>query len=175
MTDGDTQFVDFVQANSARLLRAAYLMTGDRHEAEDAVQTALARTYAAWHRVRNSDAYSYTRKVLANHVIDGWRRGHKGTESSTEQVPDAPTGDDMAHDVALQDWLRQALAVLSRRERTILVLRHFYDLSEAAIAKELKVSKGTVKSTNARALAKLRINATQPRPDRVATTGGQWE
>lgn len=173
MTDGDTLFVEFVRASSARLLRAAFLMTGDRHEAEDAVQTALARTYAAWHRVRSADAYSYTRKVMANHVIDGWRRGHKGIESTTDQVPEAPTSGDAAHDVALQDWLRQALGVLSRRERTILVLRHFYDLSEADIAKELKVTKGTVKSTNARALAKLRINAAQAEPDRAAMWGGE--
>src|SRR5688500_17527732 len=74
MAAGDQQFVEFVNASSARLLHAAYLLTGDRHQAEDAVQTALAKTYAAWSRVRHDDAYAYTRKVLTNHVIDAWRR-----------------------------------------------------------------------------------------------------
>ena len=74
MARGDEEFAEFVRASSARLTHAAYLLTGDRHQAEDAAQTAFTRTYAAWARVRHKDAYGYARTVLVNHVIDGWRR-----------------------------------------------------------------------------------------------------
>ncbi|WP_020674241.1 SigE family RNA polymerase sigma factor [Amycolatopsis nigrescens] len=160
MARGDEQFVEFVRASSARLLHAAYLLTGNRHQAEDATQTALARTYAAWSRVRNRDAYAYTRKVLANHVIDGWRRPI--SEHATDQPPELPVHGDLAGEVTRQRWLSEALDRLSARERTIVVLRHFFDLPEAEVADELKVSLGTVKSTNSRALAKLRISMDEP-------------
>jgi RNA polymerase sigma-70 factor (sigma-E family) len=156
-------------------MRTAYFMTGDRHQAEDAVQTALARTYAAWSRACRGDPYAYVRKVLSNHVIDGWRRPHR--EETTEAVPDRPTPGDLAHEIVQQDWLMHALGLLTRQERTIIVLRHFYDLLEADIATELKVSVGTVKSTNARALAKLRITVRatgrlEQDPDQTAVIGG---
>lgn len=157
MSRGDSQFVEFVQSNSARLLHAAYLLTGDRHQAEDAVQTALAKTYATWSRVRDQDAYGYTRRVLTNHVIDRWRRPIK--EQSHEQVPDRPVSGDLAQDVVRQEWLMRMLDGLTAKERAIIVLRHYHDLPEAEVAAELKVSVGTVKSTNSRALAKLRITA----------------
>jgi RNA polymerase sigma-70 factor (sigma-E family) len=158
MAAGDEQFVEFVRTNSTRLLHAAYLLTGDRHQAEDALQTALARTYAAWSRVRNNDAYAYTRKVLANHVIDAWRRPIK--EHATEVVPERPVKGDFAQDVTQREWLLAALDKLTGRERATVVLRHFFDLPEAEVAKELKVSVGTIKATNSRALAKLRITVT---------------
>ncbi|MFC0111069.1 SigE family RNA polymerase sigma factor [Kibdelosporangium aridum] len=156
MAAGDEQFVEFVNASSARLLHAAYLLTGDRHQAEDAVQTALAKTYAAWSRVRHDDAYAYTRKVLANHVIDAWRRPIR--EHATDEMPDQPVRGDVAQDVTQREFLLAALDTLTARERAIVVLRHFFDLPEAQVAKELKVSVGTIKTTNSRALAKLRIS-----------------
>jgi RNA polymerase sigma-70 factor (sigma-E family) len=155
MAAGDDQFVEFVRASSTRLLHAAYLLTGDRHRAEDAVQTALARTYASWSRIRHADAYAYTRKVLTNHVIDAWRRPIR--EHATDEVPDQPVRRDVAQDVVQREWLLAALGTLTGRERAIVVLRHFFDLSEADVAKELKVTVGTVKRTNSRALGKLRI------------------
>ena len=157
MSRGDRQFVEFVEANSARLLRAAHLMTGDRHQAEDAVQTALARTYASWSRVRGQDAYSYTRRVLTNLTIDRWRRPLR--EHAQETVPERPVVGDFTADHAEQEWLMGVLGGLTARERAIIVLRHYLDLPEAEVAAELKVSLGTVKSTNSRALAKLRIEA----------------
>ncbi|HEX4222758.1 MAG TPA: SigE family RNA polymerase sigma factor [Pseudonocardiaceae bacterium] len=157
MARSDPEFVEFVRASSARLHHAAYLLSGDRHQAEDDVQTALVRLYAAWPRLRRRDPFAYTRKVLANLVIDRWRRPLR--EHATEQVPERPARGDVANAVVVQDWLMRALAELSARERAIVVLRHFWDMPEADVAAELEVSLGTVKSTASRALAKMRVAA----------------
>ncbi len=71
MARGDAEFAEFARAASRRLVHAAYLITGNYHQAEDAAQTALVRTYASWSRVRDNDAYGYARSVLVNHLIDG--------------------------------------------------------------------------------------------------------
>jgi RNA polymerase sigma-70 factor (sigma-E family) len=157
MARGDEEFVEFARASSARLQHAAYLLTGDRHDAEDAVQSALARTYAAWQRVRKNDAYAYTRTVLANLVIDQWRRPVR--EYATEHLPDQVAPSDVADDVARRRWLIAALGALSPRERAVIVMRHYLDVPEADVARELELSVGTVKSLNSRGLAKLRIPA----------------
>jgi RNA polymerase sigma-70 factor (sigma-E family) len=157
MARGDDEFAEFVRASSARLTHAAYLLTGDRHQAEDAAQTAFTRTYAAWSRVRHKDAYGYARTVLVNHVIDGWRRPIR--EYATEAMPERPDRLDVDNAVTQRAWLTAVLKTLTDRERAVVVLRHFFDLPEADVARELGVSLGTVKSTNSRALAKLRIEA----------------
>ncbi|WP_328645661.1 SigE family RNA polymerase sigma factor [Amycolatopsis sp. NBC_00348] len=157
MARGDDEFADFVRASSARLTHAAFLLTGDRHQAEDAAQTAFTRTYAAWSRVRHKDAYGYARTVLVNHVIDGWRRPIR--EYATEEMPERPDRVDVDQAVTQREWLTAVLKTLTARERAVVVLRHFFDLPEADVARELGVSLGTVKSTNSRALAKLRIEA----------------
>jgi RNA polymerase sigma-70 factor (sigma-E family) len=157
MARGDAEFVEFVRASSARLQRAAYLLTGDRHQAEDDVQTVLVRVYTAWSRIRRQDPFAYARKVLANLVIDRWRRPIR--EDATEELPEQAMPGDVADGVAVQEWLMRTLAVLSSRERAIVVLRHFWDLTEADVAAELNVSVGTVKSTASRALAKMRVSA----------------
>lgn len=159
MARGDAEFVEFVQAASGRLLQAAYLLTSDRHHAEDVVQTALARSYAAWSRIRDEDAYGYARRIMVNHVIDRWRRPVR--EHSTETVPEqAVPGGEAA--VVEREWLMDMLDGLTARERAVVVLRHYFDLPEAAVAAELRISLGTVKSTNARALGKLRTTAAAP-------------
>ncbi|SEO89426.1 SigE family RNA polymerase sigma factor [Amycolatopsis saalfeldensis] len=157
MARGDVEFAEFVRVSSARLLRAAYLLTGDRHQAEDDVQTALVKTFASWGRIRRQDPFAYTRRVLANHVIDRWRRPFR--EDATEELPERTVVRDFTDGVVTQEWLMRELAELSARERAVVVLRHFCDLSEADVAAELKVSLGTVKSTNSRALAKMRVAA----------------
>ena len=157
MARGDDEFVEFARASSARLQHAAYLLTGDRHDAEDAAQTALARTYAAWSRVRRTDAYSYARTVLANLIIDQWRRPMR--EYATEELPEQQAPRDLADDVTRRRWLIQALDTLSPRERAVIVMRHYLDVPEADVARELDLSLGTVKSLNSRGLAKLRIPA----------------
>lgn len=159
MARGDAEFVEFVKAASGRLLHAAYLLTSDRHHAEDVVQTALARSYAAWSRIREEDAYGYARRIMVNHVIDRWRRPVR--EHSTETVPEqAVPGAEAA--VVEREWLMDILDGLTARERAVVVLRHYFDLPEAAVAAELRISLGTVKSTNARALGKLRTTAAAP-------------
>ena len=157
MARGDEEFAEFVRASSARLTHAAFLLTGDRHQAEDAAQTAFPRTYAAWSRVRHKDAYGYARTVLVNHVIDGWRRPIR--EYATEAMPERQDRLDVDKAVTQRAWLTEVLRTLTDRERAVVVLRHFFDLPEADVARELGVSLGTVKSTNSRALAKLRVEA----------------
>ncbi|WP_033292179.1 SigE family RNA polymerase sigma factor [Amycolatopsis jejuensis] len=156
MMRGDEEFADFVRSCSARLTHAAFLLTGDRHQAEDAAQTAFTRTYAAWSRVGRKNPYAYARRVLANHVIDTWRRPIR--EYATEDVPERERVPDISHVVTDREWLTDALGRLTGRERAVVVLRHFFDLAEQQVADELGVSIGTVKSTNSRALAKLRID-----------------
>ncbi|GIF66390.1 DNA-directed RNA polymerase sigma-70 factor [Asanoa ishikariensis] len=153
MTAGDAEFVEFARAASARLVHAAFLMTGDHHRAEDAAQTALVRTYASWSRIREGDAYGYARSVLVNHLVDGWRRPIR--EYPTEDLPEQHRGD-VADEVTTRRWLVAVLGALSPRERAIVVLRYYFDLAEAKVAEELGVSLGTVKSTSSRALEKLR-------------------
>jgi RNA polymerase sigma-70 factor (sigma-E family) len=157
MARGGDEFVEFRRQCSPRLLHAAYLLTSDRHQAEDAAQTALARTYASWSRVRHKDAYAYTRTVLVNHVIDKWRRPIR--EYAAEEVPDRPAAGDMGTTVVQRKWLVDMLDGLTVRERAVVVLRHYFDLPEAEVARELGVSVGTVKSTNSRALGKVRVSA----------------
>ncbi len=166
MARGDAEFVEFATAASARLVHAAFLMTGNHHQAEDAAQTALVRTYASWSRVRNGDAYGYARSVLVNHLVDAWRRPIR--EYPTEDLPE-PHGGDVADEVATRRWLLAILGTLTPRERAVVVLRHYLDLPEAQVARELDVSVGTVKSTASRALEKLRaagLTAREPQGTR---------
>ncbi|MEV6302716.1 SigE family RNA polymerase sigma factor [Actinoplanes sp. NPDC051861] len=170
MARGDEEFIAFAQASSPRLQRAAYLLTGDRHQAEEAAQAALVRVYAAWGRVRHQDPYAYARTVLTNLVTDQWRRPMR--EYATEIMPEQQVPQDVADVVAKRRWLIGALQALSPRERAVIVLRHFFDASEAEVARELNLSAGTVKSLNSRALAKLRITAGVVPPMRTETEAG---
>ena len=158
---GDDEFVEFATANSARLQRAAYLLTGDRHQAEEAAQATLVRVYAAWGRVRRKEPYAYARTVLTNLLTDQWRRPLR--EYATEILPEHQAPRDLADDVTRRRWLIGALQALSPRERTVVVLRHFFDATEVDVARELNLSLGTVKSLNSRALAKLRVTIPAPR------------
>jgi RNA polymerase sigma-70 factor (sigma-E family) len=159
---GDEEFIEFAQSSTAGLRHAAYLLTGDRHAAEDAVQTALVRTYASWHRVRRDDAFAYARRVLVNHITDRWRRRLK--EYATGDLPEQPARTDVADEVALRQWLIGALGTLTLRERAVVVMRYLFDLPETVVARDLGITVGTVKSTSSRALAKLRVSADTPEP-----------
>jgi RNA polymerase sigma-70 factor (sigma-E family) len=147
-------FTEFVAARSRHLLQTAYLLTGDRHRAEDLLQTALTRAYLKWDRIVSEDPEGYVRRTLANAHIDWWRR-KPWREESTAELPDLP-GQDAASSYDVRDAVLQALAGLSRRQRAVVVLRYYEDLSEAEIAHALGCSAGTVKSAASRAMAKLR-------------------
>jgi RNA polymerase sigma-70 factor (sigma-E family) len=155
MGRGDDEFVEFAKAAAVRLQRAAYLLTGDRHQAEEAAQAALVRVYAAWGRIRHKDPYAYARTALTNLVTDSWRRPIR--EYATDVIPEQETPRDMADDVSRRRWLISALRGLSPQERSVIVLRLFFDASEAEVAQQLNLRVGTVKSLNSRGLAKLRI------------------
>lgn len=153
---GREAFREYVAGRSPALLRTAYLLTGHRGDAEDLLQTALAKTYLAWDRIRDREALdAYVRRVMVNTHTSWWRR-RKLDEHPTDVLPERHVDRDQAEGLALHDALWTALAALPRRQRAMVVLRYYEDLSEAETAHVLGVSLGTVKSTTSRALAKLR-------------------
>jgi RNA polymerase sigma-70 factor (sigma-E family) len=150
-------FEDFVAARGQALQRVAYLLTGDWELAEDLLQTALARAYPQWPRVAQDSPEAYVRKIMVNTWCSWWRRRWRG-EVPTAVVPDRPAHDDYAG-ADSRGALRTALAGLPRRQRTVVVLRYYADLTEDQVAEALGISTGTVKSQAAKALAKLRASA----------------
>jgi RNA polymerase sigma-70 factor (sigma-E family) len=151
----DAAFRAFVEANGATLLHAARLLTGDHHRGEDLVQTALTRVYLKWDRIDTPLAYA--RKALVSAHIDSSRRRWWG-EKPAETVPDSSAAESGDVDAADErDELRRLLAGLSARERAVVVLRYYCDLSEQDTATTLGVPVGTVKSTCSRALSRLRV------------------
>jgi RNA polymerase sigma-70 factor (sigma-E family) len=148
-------FEEFVALRSARLLRVCYLLTRDWASAEDLLQTALAKSWFAWDRV-NDEPEAYVRAVIANTYASWWRRRWRG-EVPTEQLPEGSSRDAM-RDVDERDELWAALGRLPRRQRAVVVLRFFEDLTERQTADALGVTVGTVKSQTSRALATLRID-----------------
>ena len=154
--DRDAEFTAFVVSQGPHLTAFAQLLCADRHRAEDLLQTVLERTYLRWPHVRQADPVGYVRRALLNANTDWWRR-KSSAERPTGAVPDMATAGDPGLELADRDFARRALAVLTPRERAVVVLRYYDDLSEAEIAGVLGVARGTVKSTCARALAKLRV------------------
>ncbi|GGM47171.1 SigE family RNA polymerase sigma factor [Dactylosporangium sucinum] len=157
----DAQFAAFVADAGPYLLRVALLLSGDRGHAEDLVQTAFERTYRAWDRAVAADPRAYARKVLVNLRIDRWRSTRREvlTEAPPERAaPDHAGAADDRNEVVV------ALAELPLAQRRVVVLRHLLDLTEAETASELGISVGTVKSHNARALARLRSLLQTGRP-----------
>jgi RNA polymerase sigma-70 factor (ECF subfamily) len=153
--DIEKEFREFVAARSGALLRTAYLLAGDWATAEDLLQTALTKTYLAWKRLGTIEAVEpYTRRVLVNTATSWWRRRWHG-ERPTEKLPDVP-GPDQHQEAIERDALWQHVRSLPARQRAVLVLRFYEDLSEAQTAELLDISAGTVKSQTARALATLR-------------------
>jgi RNA polymerase sigma-70 factor (sigma-E family) len=155
---GDPAFHDYVAARSSSLLRTACLLTGNKADAEDLLQAALAKTYLAWCRIEDFGSLDgYVRRAMVNTHISWWRR-RRLEEYPTDELPDQPVTDHVG-DSELHDSLSRALRRLPERMRAAVVLRYYEDMSEAEIAGVLGVSLGTVKSTVSRAVAKLRIDA----------------
>ncbi|GIF74444.1 SigE family RNA polymerase sigma factor [Asanoa siamensis] len=154
----DDGFDEFVRGNGYRLVQFATLLCGgDQSAADDLVSEGVARLYVAWGRVRTDDAFGYARRTIVNLHTDWWRRRKRRPEIPAERLPEIGLPDHDSH-VLDRDTVTRALRELTRRERGVVILRYFADLTEQETARELGISLGTVKSTNARALAKLRVS-----------------
>ena len=160
----EAEYTAWVTGCQHQLLRSAYLVTGDLHRAEDLVQDALVKVALRWTRLRDGNPTAYARTIMMNQNVSWWRRRRR--EVLTDDVRDA--GD---RPVETEDQLvvRRALGRLTERQRRVLVLRHFDDLTERETAAVLGVSIGTVKSQNAAALARLREGA----PELLDLIGGR--
>jgi RNA polymerase sigma-70 factor (sigma-E family) len=171
----DSSFEEFVAGNSVRLFTIALLLTGrHRPEAEDLLQDVLERAYRRWASItRHGDPEPYVRKMLMNAAIDRSRRLLRRRE---EPLPadraDVTATSDQVGAAADRDLLLQALAGLPRRQRAVLVLRFFEDLSEAQAAVVLGCSVGAIKSQTSRGLAKLRHVILPPGGGRLPQSDG---
>jgi RNA polymerase sigma-70 factor (sigma-E family) len=151
-------FRDYVAARQRALLGTARMLTGDEHTAEDLVQAALERVWPRWESVvRSGDPDAYVRKVLVNTYASWWRRKWRG-ERATSVLPETTTTTDEFAQADLADAIRRLLPTLPPRQRAVLVLRYYDDLTETATADALGCSVGTVKSQTSKALARLRLS-----------------
>jgi RNA polymerase sigma-70 factor (sigma-E family) len=152
-------FAAFVQTRSPSLLRSAWLLTGDWASAQDLVQVALSKTWQRWdHLIRRDEPEVYVRRVMFN-TYATWRRRRWSGEIPTEALPELPVADAAFDDLERRDALLTALASLPRRQRAVIVLRYFDDLTERQTAAVLGCAVGTVKSSTAKALAQLRAHS----------------
>jgi RNA polymerase sigma-70 factor (sigma-E family) len=152
------RFGEFVAAQTPALMRLAYLLTGDQHRAEDLLQTALTKTLVKWRSLQNEDPEAYVRKVLYHEQVSWWRWAARRRETTVSQLPDPPLADPSPQaDLRLQ--VRQALMRLTGKQRAVLVLRYFEDLSETQVAEILGCSVGTVRSQTHKAVVRLRVLA----------------
>ncbi|MEU9730412.1 SigE family RNA polymerase sigma factor [Streptomyces sp. NPDC048002] len=162
----EDRFQEFVRARWSRLVRTAYLLTGDPHLAEDLTQTALTKAYRSWRRVARSDnPEAYVRRMLVSCNSDRFRK-RRVPEALTAAPPERAGRDEAYGWADERSALLPALAQLPPRQRAVVVLRYWEDLSEAEVADTLGCSPGTVKSQASKGLAKLR---TSPELARVLT------
>lgn len=172
----DAAFARFIETHSRQLLHVARLLVGA--DAEDLLQGVLVRCYPRWRRIEQDDPFGYVRQALVNGATDRWRRRPR-TEVTTDRVPEGPSSD-AAPDVGARISLLAAMHQLTARERAVVVLRYFEDLTEVETARVLDLKVGTVKSLHHRALKKLRVSdeltddadeRTVPRPTPLAAAG----
>ncbi len=168
----DEAFRGFVAARGHALLRTAYLLTGDQQLAEDLVQTALEKTIRHWGSISSSAAVeSYVRRTMYREQVSTWRR-RRVRETPLAAVPEPRRASDSTaaiDAVGTRLAVRDALMELGRRQRAVMVLRYFEDLTEQQVADALGISVGTVKSQAHRALAHLR----EVCGDLATRTGGE--
>lgn len=155
--DKEAQFQEFVRARWSHLVRTAYLLTGDLHHAEDLTQTALAKAYRSWRRVSRADhPEAYVRRMLVTCNSDRFRK-RRVPEALTATPPETARPDEAVSRADERSALLGALAGLPPKQRAVVVLRYWEDLSEAEVAEVLGCSTGTVKSQASKGLAKLRM------------------
>ncbi|GAA1963955.1 SigE family RNA polymerase sigma factor [Catenulispora subtropica] len=158
----EAEFRDFMATRWPALVRTAYLLSGDRHLAEDLAQVALEKTAMAWSRVRDAhDVDAYVRRILVNTHLSRFRR-KRVQEVLAPSMPDPaapdPAAPDPAQRLADRELVLAALATLPRRQRAVIVLRYWEDRSESQTAEILGCAIGTVRSQAHKALAKLRVS-----------------
>ena len=152
----DTEFTDYLAARQPALMRTAYLLTGDRHQAEDVLQTSLAKLYLAGDKGHDRNAVdAYVRRIMVNENNSLWRRGWKKREYAADELPEGSPHHD-AYDDGTNDELWRVVQSLPPKARAVVVLRYYEQMSEAETADALGISLGTVKSQCSRALAALR-------------------
>jgi RNA polymerase sigma-70 factor (sigma-E family) len=166
-------FDEFVAGRSRRLQRTAFLLTRDEHLAEDLVQTALTKAWFAWHRIEG-DPEAYVHEIVVRTYLTWWRRKWR-QELPTEVMPEpAASGGSPTDQADARSDLWAALGRLPARQRAVVVLRFYEDLTEAETARILGTTVGTVKSQASKALSKLRIDPSldgrSPGPADVMTT-----
>jgi RNA polymerase sigma-70 factor (sigma-E family) len=145
------EFEAFVGARYAALLRTAYLLTGDHHDAEDLLQQSLVKAVGAWKRIEG-DPEPYVRTILVRQNISRWR-GRRWRELTTDRPPETAVLESGTED---RIALHRALGSLAPRQRAVIVLRYYEDLTEVQTAEALGISVGTVKSQSRDALRRLR-------------------
>jgi RNA polymerase sigma-70 factor (sigma-E family) len=161
----DEAFMEFVRARSLSLRRTAYLLCGDWSSGDDLVQEALAKVYVAWPRIAATEAaLSYTRTTMLRTYLNEKRKWRR--EVNLADVPEHPTDD---QDTALTVTLSALLRELPTKQRAVLVLRFYQDLSVPQIADELGIPEGTVKSQLSRGLATMRVRLGEPEPGRAGS------
>lgn len=153
--DRNSELREFVAARGAALSRAAYLLTGDRHAAEDLVQETYVVMVRQWRRIDSSNPEPYVRRIMYSRFVDGWRRRRLAEFPTATPFEVGDHVDELGRAVD-RLTLRDALLRLTPRQRAVLVLRFFEDLTEAQAADVLGVSTSTVKSQTRVALQRLR-------------------
>ncbi|HEX5541527.1 MAG TPA: SigE family RNA polymerase sigma factor [Micromonospora sp.] len=154
MSGRDTEFAEYFAARSGTMRSTAYLLCGDWHRAEDLVQTTFTKLYLVWNRVSRHEVLdAYTRQILARTFLDERRRGWWRRERVSAEAAEQPVASDSPENRLV---MLQALAAVPARQRAVLVLRYWEDLSVEETASLLKCSTGTVKSQAARGLGTLR-------------------
>jgi RNA polymerase sigma-70 factor (sigma-E family) len=146
-------FAEFVAVRSTSLVQFGYLLTGDRQLAEDLLQSALLTVAQRWTKV--SDPLAYTKRSMVNETVSWWRR-RKIREQPIDGVAERASGDDTAESVVRREVFVRALRRLTPKQRAVLTLRFYEDMSEVDTAEVLGCSVGTVKSQSNYALKKLR-------------------
>jgi RNA polymerase sigma-70 factor (sigma-E family) len=152
----EDSFIAFVTASSGRLIAHAEMLCGNAEQARDVVQTVLMRAYPRWRRIEQEDPYAYVARAVGNAVTDWWRRSHRRHERPTGELPEQPLDPPTTYED--RETVIRALALLTPRERAVVVLRYLEEQTEREVADTLGVTLGTVKSTCHKALRKMRVS-----------------
>lgn len=173
-SDSEAEFTEFVQARQAVLGRAAYLICGDPHTAEELLQDALAKLASRWEKVRDGHPEAFVRRVLYRDSISRWRKRRREVVvdiNDPQSRWSRTAGPDRADSWIEADEMVRALERVTAKQRAVLVLRYYEDLSELQTAEALGVSVGTVKSQTSAALKSMR----RLLPSRETTPGRSHE